>query len=121
MQTFPTGPILLLSYFYDRLHPLMPSQNKLTIADIAATARNVCSGRAAWEEHWGQDADAMFELDDRPEYCLDLTFQHALLRLGYEFDDSREVRVEKKVDDTELGWCLGATISMLDGHLECRQ
>ena len=121
MQTFPTGPILLLSYFYDRLHPLMPSQNKLTIADIAATARHVCSGRAVWEEHWGQDADAMFELDDRPEYCLDLTFQHALLRLGYEFDDSREVRVEKKVDDTELGWCLGATISMLDGHLECRQ
>lgn len=62
----------------------------------------------------------MEELEDRPEYCLDLSFMHALLRLGYEFEDEREVRIEKKVDGTELGWCLGATISLLDGHLECR-
>ena len=120
MHTFPTGPTLLLSYFYDRLHPLMPSRNTLTIADIARTAQRVCAGRAAWEAHWGHDAEALFELDDRPEYCLDLTFQYALLRLGYEFGDAREVRIEKKVDETELGWCLGATIAMLDGHLECR-
>lgn len=121
LQTFPTGPILLLSYFYDRLAPLMPARRTLTVADIARTARRVCAGRGAWEDHWGGDARALFELADRPEYCLDLTFQYALLRLGYEFDDAREVRIEKKVDDTELGWCLGATISMLDGHLECRQ
>jgi guanosine-diphosphatase len=127
LQTFPTGPILLLSYFYDRLHPLLRARMQstqsrtLTVAEIARTARRVCAGRAAWGAHWGDDADALFELGDRPEYCLDLTFQYALLRLGYEFADEREVRIEKKVDDTELGWCLGATISMLDGHVECRQ
>ncbi len=55
----------------------------------------------------------MAELEDRPEYCLDLTFMHALLRLGYEFGADRGVRVEKKVDGVELGWCLGATIALL--------
>lgn len=45
---------------------------------------------------------------------------HALLRLGYEFGAERNVRIEKKVEGTELGWCLGATIALLDGHLECR-
>lgn len=33
---------------------------------------------------------------------------HALLRLGYEFDGERAVRLEKKLDGVELGWALGA-------------
>lgn len=61
----------------------------------------------------------MEELQGRPEHCLDLTFMHALLRLGYELEDDREVLIAKKVNETELGWCLGATIGILDGTLEC--
>ncbi|KAH7097633.1 nucleoside phosphatase family-domain-containing protein [Auriculariales sp. MPI-PUGE-AT-0066] len=30
------------------------------------------------------------------------------------------VRTEKKLQDTELGWCLGATMVMIAGDLECR-
>jgi len=62
----------------------------------------------------------MEELAGRPEWCLDLTFMYGLLRLGYEFEDAREVVVEKKVADTELGWCLGATLAMVGGELKCR-
>ena len=62
----------------------------------------------------------MDELEGRPEYCLDLTFMHALLRLGYEFDDKRDVSIGKKIGATELGWCLGATIAMVGGDLRCR-
>ena len=62
----------------------------------------------------------MAELADRPEWCLDLTFMHALLRLGYEFEDTREVAIGKKIGGTELGWCLGATIAMVGGELKCR-
>ena len=62
----------------------------------------------------------MEELEDHLEYCLDLTFMHALLRLGYEFGDSREVTIGKKIIGTELGWCLGATIAMVGGDLKCR-
>lgn len=62
----------------------------------------------------------MEELDGRPEWCLDLTFMHSLLRLGYEFEDDREVMIGKKIAGTELGWCLGATIAMVGGELSCR-
>jgi guanosine-diphosphatase len=62
----------------------------------------------------------MHELEGRPEWCLDLTFMHALLRLGYEFAPEREVEIGKKIADTELGWCLGATIAMVGGELKCR-
>jgi len=45
---------------------------------------------------------------------------HALLRLGYEFSDDREVRIEKKIDGIELGWALGAGIALIDADIKCR-
>lgn len=55
------------------------------------------------------------ELEGRPEWCLDLSFMHALLVLGYEFSEARGVELGKKIGGTELGWCLGATIAMVSG------
>ena len=100
--------------------PLLPAENRtLPISTFATFAERVCLGPTSWAEHWGDNADAMAELQDRPEHCLDLTFMHALLRLGYELEAGREVLIAKKVDETELGWCLGATIALLHGTLEC--
>ncbi|KAG8891791.1 Guanosine-diphosphatase [Tulasnella sp. 403] len=168
LNTFPSGGILALSYFYDRIFQLLPAQgsahpvsgrawgwsgkpngngngntksvksassepSSLPISDVALLADRVCEGPESWKEHWGPSSpfaqsfsakgstktpeeaskEILAELDDRPEYCLDLTFMHALLRLGYEFGSERNVRVEKKVDGVELGWCLGAVIAML--------
>lgn len=142
LDTFPSGGILALSYFYDRIYQLLPYSSKkavepssLPISEIATIADRVCAGADSWDKHWGITSPfaqsfsakgskqtpaqaskiAMDELLDRPEYCLDLTFMHALLRLGYEFGGERNVRVEKKVDGVELGWCLGATIALLLG------
>lgn len=39
----------------------------------------------------------MDELEGRPEYCLDLSFMYALLRLGYEFGEDRDIRIGKQV------------------------
>ena len=45
---------------------------------------------------------------------------YGLLRMGYEFDDEKQVRIEKKLGGTELGWCLGATIELVgEGRLSC--
>ncbi|KAG8937200.1 Guanosine-diphosphatase [Tulasnella sp. 419] len=164
MNSFSNGGILALSYFYDRISPLLPAPpkpkkklggipdklyeeeaakhgglrepNSMPISEIALLAQRVCDGPKSWEVHWGRASPfaqsfdssspgmspseaskaALDELQDRPEHCLDLTFMHALLRLGYEFGSERDVRFEKKVDDVELGWCLGATLAMvLDG------
>ncbi|KZW01594.1 hypothetical protein EXIGLDRAFT_602796 [Exidia glandulosa HHB12029] len=128
LDSFPNGKVVLLSYFYDRINPLLPfdaassasSQPQLTVGSVAMLAQRVCAGEESWQKYWGTNEDAMEELRGRPEYCLDLTFQHALLRLGYEFEDTREVSIQKKLRNTELGWCLGATMVMLHGDLQCR-
>ncbi|KAF8810998.1 hypothetical protein BYT27DRAFT_7090605 [Phlegmacium glaucopus] len=121
LDSFPNGKVLLLSYFYDRLAPLLPPNTPITVSTVASTAQDICKGHKTWQsKHWGNDPDLMKELKDRPEWCLDLTFMHALLRLGYEFQDNREVKIEKKINGTELGWCLGATIAMVGGELTCR-
>ncbi|KAF8920862.1 nucleoside phosphatase family-domain-containing protein [Mucidula mucida] len=121
LDSFPGGKVLLLSYFFDRVDPLLPGGEGLTVDGIAELARSVCQGRNSWLLRWGGDAELMKELDDRPEWCLDLTFMHGLLQLGYEFDSSREVTIGKKIAGTELGWCLGATLAMIGGDLKCRQ
>jgi guanosine-diphosphatase len=123
LQTFPTGKILLLSYFYDRLARLHSEEElaaDLTVGTIAQDARDVCAGEGVWETRWGKDESAMEELRSQPEYCLDLTFMHALLRLGYELGAERPVRVAKQIDGTELDPWLGATLTMVAGELACR-
>lgn len=122
LDTFPNGQLLALSYFTDRIQPLLEpferskssDQQTLSISTLQTMAREVCAGRSAWQKRWGSYPDAMAELEDRPEYCLDLTFMHALLRLGYELDEKRELVVEKKLRGVELGWSLGAGIAMLE-------
>jgi guanosine-diphosphatase len=131
LETFQNGKVLLLSYFYDRVHPLLPAPSAsdpsspsspppLTVSSLADLATDVCLGRAAWEKRWAGNQVAMEELADRPEYCLDLTYMHALLRLGYEFEDSRPVEMGKQIDGTELGWALGAAIAMVGAELTCK-
>lgn len=122
LETFPTGKVLLLSYFFDRIRPLLPAEydSPIHISTFATLAQQICPGRESWLEHWGSNPDVMAELEDRPEWCLDLTFMHALLRLGYEMDAEREVEIGKQVEGTELGWCLGATLAMIGGDLKCK-
>ncbi|KAJ6614816.1 nucleoside phosphatase GDA1/CD39 [Mycena sp. CBHHK59/15] len=136
LDAFPaaSGRVLLLSYFYDRLAPLLPAAaagGAIAVDAIAEVAGDVCKGRAAWEARWGagvgkgkaeeEKAEALLaELDGRPEWCLDLTFMHALLRRGYEFEGAREVVLGKRIAGTELGWCLGAGIALVGADLSCR-
>ncbi|KAJ7869005.1 nucleoside phosphatase family-domain-containing protein [Mycena leptocephala] len=127
-EAFPasTGRVLLLSYFYDRVAPLVPPpedgmQLATTVDAIEDLARTVCMGRDQWLKKWGTQAKLMKELEGRPEWCLDLTFMHRLLRTGYEFDGDREVMYGKKIAGTELGWCLGAGIKLVGGvDVQCR-
>src|SRR5687767_11483011 len=44
-DTFPTGKVFLLSYFYDGLRPLLPPDTKLTVTTFAEPAQDICLGR----------------------------------------------------------------------------
>ncbi|PSR72294.1 hypothetical protein PHLCEN_2v11886 [Hermanssonia centrifuga] len=112
-----------MSYFYDRLNPLLPEFNAappIKVSTLATYAEQLCQGKPSWKTQWGHDDVLMEEIEGRPEWCLDMTFMHALLRLGYEFGSDRPVEIGKRIDGTELGWALGATISMVSGgELKC--
>lgn len=120
MSTFKSGaPIVALSYFYDRLHPLgltNASSPSFTIAQLSALAQDVCQSPSSWPARFpaSQYPDALKELYDRPESCLDVTYLYSLLSLGYELSgDQVQVRTEKKLGGIELGWALGAAVGMI--------
>lgn len=122
LDTFPRGQLLALSYFTDRIKPLLPAKANadLKISELTDIAKDVCAGPTAWKKRWGNNAEAMAELEDRPEYCLDLTFMNALLGLGYELGPQRELVVEKKLRGVELGWALGAGLALVEkAELTC--
>jgi len=123
LDSFPAGEIMLLSYFYDRIAPLIDTSSStlpsFPIKRIGELAEIVCRGPESWASHFGSNREVMEELRDRPEHCLDLSFMYTLLRLGYEFTDDRRVTIAKQIDSTERGWALGAGIALVGGHVQC--
>ncbi|KAF9885102.1 Guanosine-diphosphatase [Aspergillus nanangensis] len=110
-KTFSREDVYIFSYFFDRTRPLgMP--DSFTLEELSQLTSNVCAG----ESHWGifdGTKDALKQLRDRPEWCLDLNFMLGLLHTGYEMPLSREVKIAKKIKNNELGWCLGASLPLL--------
>jgi guanosine-diphosphatase len=105
-KTFAREDMYIFSYFFDRTKPLgMP--DSFTLDELHHLTSTVCSGKGNWQIFESIEG-AMEELEDRPEWCLDLNFMLGLLHTGYEMPLSREVKIAKKIKNNELGWCLGA-------------
>lgn len=120
-KTFATSDVYVFSYFYDRTKDLgMP--DSFTIRELYDLTHAVCSGADSWQRHFSGIKGAITDLEDRPEWCLDLNFMLALLHTGYEMPMEREVRIAKKIRGNELGWCLGASLPLLemDSGWSCR-
>ncbi|GMF33107.1 unnamed protein product [[Candida] boidinii] len=75
----------------------------------------VCSGSSYWNEFFTQKSHVI-ELEKEPLWCLDLTFMTSLLHTGYDIPLNRELKTAKKISDNELGWCLGASLPLLDSN-----
>ncbi|KAL1878069.1 hypothetical protein VTK73DRAFT_8120 [Phialemonium thermophilum] len=111
-KTFAKEDVYFLSYFYDRMQPLgMPES--FTLREMHDVTNAVCGGEAEWGV-FNNIPGAVEELRDRPEHCMDLNFMLALTHTGYEMPIDREVRMAKKIKDNELGWCLGASLPLLE-------
>jgi len=105
-KTFAREDVYIFSFFYDRLYPLgMPSS--FTLEEMRDVTAKVCEGEKGWSAFSSVNG-ALEELRGRPQHCLDLNFQFALLHTGYEMPLHREVKMAKKIKGNELGWCLGA-------------
>lgn len=105
-KTFTKEDVYIFSYFFDRAKPLgMP--DSFTLREMHDLTDTVCHGEAGWDV-FSSIPGALFELRDKPDYCLDLNFMIALLHTGYDMPIDREVKIAKKIKGNELGWCLGA-------------
>ncbi|PYI08634.1 hypothetical protein BO78DRAFT_428001 [Aspergillus sclerotiicarbonarius CBS 121057] len=110
-KTFAREDVYIFSYFFDRTKPLgMP--DSFTLEELHQLTATVCAGEPEWSIFEGVE-DALPQLRDRPEWCLDLNFMLGLLHTGYEMPLSREVKIAKKIKNNELGWCLGASLPLL--------
>lgn len=111
-KTFATEDAYVFSFFYDRTKVLgMP--DSFTIRELHELTSTVCGG----EEHWdifSSIPEALEDLRDGPDHCLDLNFMVALLHTGYSMPLEREVKIAKKIKDFEMGWCLGASLPLLE-------
>ncbi|CAG8468546.1 10046_t:CDS:2 [Acaulospora morrowiae] len=115
-DTFSENEIYAFSYFYDRVSPLgMP--NEFSLKELRDLTDSVCSGDIDQFSHL---PEALKEIRKNPHYCMDLTFIYGLLHVGYEIPLEREVKIAKKIKGIETGWCLGATIAILDQKLWCK-
>jgi len=113
-EAFPaTNDVYLFSYFYDRTQPLgVPTS--FSLHELRYLTQQICSGQDAWDA-FEAIPGAMKALSEiGPEWCLDLNFMDALLVTGYEFHLERGVKSVKKVNGNEVGWCLGASLPLLE-------
>lgn len=106
------GDLYVISYFYDRTFPLgMPSA--FSVDDLKDLAHKVCRGKDAYDS-FEAIPDAVSQLKENPQWCGDLAYMLAVLHYGYDIPVHREVKIAKKVKGNELGWCLGASLPLLD-------
>ena len=110
---FPkSSDMFVFSYFYDRLQPIGIPQS-FTLQEVMDITQLVCSGSSLWNEFFLQKS-SIEELENEPLWCMDLSFMTALLHTGYDIRLNRELRTAKTIAGNELGWCLGASLPLLD-------
>ena len=111
-KTFDREDVYIFSYFFDRTQPLgMPES--FTLRELHDLTAKVCGGEKSWGAFAGIEG-TLADLKARPEWCLDLNFMTALLHTGYEMPMDREVKIAKQIKRRELGWCLGASLPLLE-------
>lgn len=113
-DSFPEdSDLYIFSFFYDRTSPLgMPSS--FNLQELRLLTALVCQGETAYSAFEAVDG-AVDALIQNPQWCTDLNYIEALLGTGYEIKGHRDVKIAKKINGNELGWCLGASLPLLDG------
>ncbi|CCE91143.1 guanosine diphosphatase TDEL_0C02540 [Torulaspora delbrueckii] len=105
--------LYVFSYFYDRTQPLgLPLSFKLD--ELVDLTKMVCNGEEVWESVFSGVEGSVEELKKDPKWCIDLSFQVSLLHTGYEIPLYRELKTAKTIADNEVGWCLGASLPLIE-------
>ncbi|KAF9920686.1 Guanosine-diphosphatase [Modicella reniformis] len=110
--------IYAFSYIFDRVTPFRlgsqtPTQD-MTLREIADLTDRVCLADETNFKEFDHNAEAKEELGKIAEMCMDLSYIYGLLGYGYGIPLDRKINLAKKIRNYETGWCLGASIAVLE-------
>lgn len=115
MDTVEKKDLYIVSYFYDRTFPLaMPTS--FPVSQLKNLTINVCNGPQSWINEYSDEV--LDELEERPEWCLDLNFIFSMLHDGYGIPLDHEVKIAKQINDHVASWPLGAALQMMNNNIE---
>ncbi|KAF9329025.1 Guanosine-diphosphatase [Podila minutissima] len=110
--------IYAFSFIFDRVAPFRLGSNTLaqemTLQELEDLTDRVCIGDENEFSEFATIAEAAKELSKTPEMCMDLSYIYALMEYGYGIPKDRKVKLAKKLKNYETGWCLGASIAVLE-------
>ncbi|KAI8061683.1 nucleoside phosphatase GDA1/CD39 [Gongronella butleri] len=116
-DAFKQRDLFVFSYFYDLTQPLgMPKE--FSVGELGSLAQRVCDVNA-FTDTFRHVPGALAELN-KPDLCLEMTYLYSLLKIGYDLPTDRQVRTAQKIQGVETGWCLGASIAMIDAQPNCK-
>ncbi|KAF9930157.1 Guanosine-diphosphatase [Linnemannia zychae] len=110
--------IYAFSYIFDRITPFrsgsdVPIQT-ITLNELEELTDRVCVADETEFKEFDSISEAKSELGKVAEMCMDLTYIYGLLQYGYSIPKDRMINLTKKIRDYETGWCLGASIAVLE-------
>lgn len=105
--------IYAFSFIFDRITPFLAGSDvpiqHITLQELEDLTARVCV--ADEDEFKGFDSVAEAK---SAEMCMDLNYIYGLLHYGYGIPKDRKINLTKKIRDYETGWCLGASIAVLE-------
>ncbi|KAF8959002.1 Guanosine-diphosphatase [Entomortierella lignicola] len=110
--------IYAFSFIFDRIAPFRQGSDtpvqEMTLTELAALTDRVCVADESKFKEFESIAEAKSALAKIAELCMDLSYIYGLLGYGYGIPMDRKLNLAKKIRDYETGWCLGASIDVLE-------
>jgi len=110
--------IYAFSFFFDLTAPFRAGTavqaQEMTIQELEDLTERVCKGDEDNFVEFHGSPEAMKELGKSTDMCMDLTYIYGLLEYGYGIPKVRKIKLAKKLKGYETGWCVGASIAVLE-------
>ncbi|KAG0056218.1 hypothetical protein BGZ83_005950 [Gryganskiella cystojenkinii] len=110
--------IYAFSFFFDLTAPFRSGTavqaQEMTIEELEELTDRVCNGDEDDFIEFQGSPEAMKELGKSTDMCMDLTYIYGLLEYGYSIPKDRKIKLAKKLKGYETGWCVGASIAVLE-------